>query len=340
MLTILQIHRWLSLVLGLPVALVALTGLPLALWEEADAILAPDFYPSVTATATATAAPNGAVDRAITTVTAQQPGMVLDFIYFPRASSAMHVGGTTNSGEQIEMAVDGSGQQILGTRSHSGSAIGQIHAFHSQFFLGDAGRWLILGFAWALVVSTASGIWMWLAQRQLGKAPARRARTRGKARMLHNVIGIWSSGLLLTMALTTIMLTWPGRSGMPAHEHLSHSQAAPFAGRIASIVETHSGTMNLRSISLRASPDQPARAIVEDSAGIMRIMMIDIEGGAVITDRPLVLTSSEAFARGLHGGSALGHAGRWFMAGASLLPIAMWFTGLWMFTRRRRRSQR
>lgn len=331
---ILQVHRWLSLVLGLPVALVALTGLPLALWEDADAIFAPDFYPSTHASA------KGAVDRAISVVKARHPGIALDFIYFPRASSAMHVGGTASSGEQIEVAVDGSGQQIIGTRSHSASTIGRIHAFHSHFFVGDAGRWLMLALAWVLFVSAASGVWMWLAQRQLGRASVRKTRAPSRAKVFHNVIGIWSSGLLLTMSLTTIVLTWPGQSGAQAHGHSRQSPAAPWAGRIASIVETHAGTMKLRSISLRAPLDAPARAIVENSAGIMRIMMVDIEGGAVITDRPLVMTSTDAAARELHGGSALGHAGRWSMAGASLLPMTMWLTGLWMFMRRRRKPQR
>lgn len=334
MFRILQIHRWLSFVLGLPVALVALTGLPLALWEEADAIFAPDFYPSTHASA------KGAVDRAISVVKVRHPGIALDFIYFPRASSAMHVGGTTNSGEQIEVAVDGSGQQVLGTRSHSASTIGQIHAFHSEFLVGYAGRWLMLALAWVLFVSTASGVWMWLVQRRLGRASVGMTRAPSRAKMLHNVIGIWSSGLLLTMALTTIVLTWPHQPRAPAHVHSRHSPTAPMAGKIARIVETHAGTVKLRSISLRAPPDAPARAIVENAAGIMRILMVDIDGRAVITDRPLVVTSTDAIARGLHGGSALGHAGRWFMAGASLLPIAMWLTGLWMFTRRRRRPQR
>ena len=334
MFKILLIHRWLSLVLGLPVAVVALTGLPLALWEEADANFAPDFYPSTPAS------PKDTVDRAISVVKARHPGIAMDFIYFSRASSAMHVGGTTNSGEQIEVAVDGSGQQVLGTRSHSASTIGQIHAFHSHFFVGDAGRWLMLPLAWVLFVSAASGVWMWLAQRQRGRDSMRKTRSPSRAKVLHNVIGIWSSGLLLTMSLTTIVLTWAGQSGAQAHGHSRQSPAAPWAGRIASIVETHAGTAKLRSISLRAPPDTPARAIAENSAGIMRIMMVDIEGGAVITDRSMAVTSTDAFARGLHGGSALGHAGRWLMAGASLLPMAMWLTGLWMFTRRRHRKRR
>ena len=106
MFRILQIHRWLSLVLGLPVALVAISGLPLALWEETDAIAAPAFYP-----AGATLA-DGAIDRAILAVTTRHSDMSRDFIYFPRASAVMHVGGTLPSGEQIEVAVNGAGQRI------------------------------------------------------------------------------------------------------------------------------------------------------------------------------------------------------------------------------------
>jgi uncharacterized iron-regulated membrane protein len=143
MLRILQLHRWLSLVLGLPLAVVALTGLPLALWDETDAIAAPAFYPAGAALG------DGAIDRAILAATTRHPDMSLDFIYFPRASGAMHVGGTMPSGKQVEVAVDGAGEQILGTRSHQGRVIGQIHAFHSRFFAGDVGQWLMFALAWA-----------------------------------------------------------------------------------------------------------------------------------------------------------------------------------------------
>ena len=330
MFMILQIHRWLSLVLGLPVVLVALTGLPLALWEETDAITAPAFYPA------GSALDDGAIDRAILAVTTRHPDMSLDFIYFPRASAVMHVGGTMPSGEQIEVAVDGAGEQILSTRSHQGSVIGQIHAFHSRFFAGDVGQWLMFALAWALLVSTGSGVWLWLAQRTRG-AKAVPNKARAGARVLHNLVGIWSSGLLLTMALTTIVLTWPGLSETPMHNHDHLPSSAPPAGKIARIVKAHDGTAKLRSISLGGPLTAPVRVMVENAAGILRVVLVDPAVGAVMSDRPYSVTSTSAFARGMHGGAALGHAGRWLMAGASILPMIMWLTGLWMLVRRKGR---
>jgi uncharacterized iron-regulated membrane protein len=38
------LHRWLSLILGLPIALAALSGLPLAFWEATDAATSPHYY--------------------------------------------------------------------------------------------------------------------------------------------------------------------------------------------------------------------------------------------------------------------------------------------------------
>jgi uncharacterized iron-regulated membrane protein len=333
MLKILQIHRWLSLVLGLPVALVALSGLPLALWEETDALAEPRFYPA------GAALNDGAIDRATLTVTNRHPGLSLDFIYFPRASAVLHVGGTMPSGEQIEVAVDGASEQILGTRSHQGSVIGQIHTFHSRFFVGDVGRWLMLALAWALLVSTGSGAWLWLAQRsRKHRAAPGTSHTRAGARALHNLLGIWSSGLLLTMALTTIVLTWPSlsESAMPSHAQLP--SGAPPAGKIARIVKAHDGTAKLRSISLGGLPIAPVRAMVENAAGILRVVLVDPAAGAVMSDQPYSVTSTSAFARGMHGGAAFGHAGRWLMAGASILPMIMWLTGLWMLVRRNGRK--
>jgi len=331
MFRILKIHRWLSLVLGLPVALVALSGLPLALWEETDAIASPAFYPD------GAAPDNAAIDRAIGLAAARHPGLSLEFVYFPRASAVMHVGGTMPSGEQIEVAVDGAGEQILGTRSHQGSVIGQIHAFHSRFLAGDAGQWLMLALAWALLVSTGSGVWLWLAQRsRKPKTAPCKPQAKAGARVLHNLLGIWSSGLLLTMALTTIVLTWPGLSESAMHSHAQLTSGAPPAGKIALVVKAHDSQAKLRSISLRGPPTASVRVMAENSAGILRVIMVDPADGAVTSDRPYSVTSTDAFARGLHGGSAFGHAGRWLMAGASLLPVMMWLTGFWMFLRRRR----
>lgn len=334
MLKILQIHRWLSLVLGLPVALVALSGLPLALWEETDALAEPWFYPA------GAALDDGAIDRATLTVTNRHPDLSLDFIYFPRASAVMHVGGTMPSGEQIEVAVDEAGEQILGTRSHQGSVIGQIHAFHSRFFAGDVGQWLMFALAWALLVSTSSGVWLWLAQRsRKPKTTPCKPQAKVGARVLHNLLGIWSSGLLLTMALTTIVLTWPGLSESAMHSHAQLTSGAPPAGKIARIVKAHDRTAKLRSISLGGLPTAPVRAMVENAAGILKVVLVDPAAGAVMSDRPYSVTSTSAFARGMHGGAAFGHVGRWLMAGASLLPMMMWLTGFWMFMRRGRRSR-
>ncbi len=329
MFRILEIHRWLSLVLGLPVALVALSGLPLALWERADAIAAPAFYPAPVTSA------NGAIDRVIGTVASRDPALALEFIYFPRASGAMHVGGSMPSGEQIEVAVDETGQRILGTRSHQGSVIGQIHAFHSRFFAGDVGQWLMFALSWSLVLSTGSGAWLWLVQRRRKpKTLPRKPHTKIAARVLHNSVGIWSSGLLLTMGLTTIVLTWPGPAETPMHDHAHPASSVPPAEKIARIVKAHDGAAKLRSISLRET--SAVRVMAENPAGILRVILVDQASGAVVSDQPYSVTSPDAFARGLHGGSALGHAGRWLMAGASLLPIMMWLTGFWMFMRRRR----
>jgi uncharacterized iron-regulated membrane protein len=331
MFRILQIHRWLSLVLGLPVSLVAISGLPLALWEETDAIAAPAFYPA------GAALDEGAIDRAILAITTRHPEMSLDFIYFPRASAVVHVGGTMPSGKQIEVAVDGAGEQILGTRSHQGSVIGQIHAFHSRFFAAEVGQWLIFALSWSLVLSTVSGAWMWLAQRRRKpKTMPRQPRAKIGARVLHNSVGIWSSGLLLTMGLTTIVLTWPGPAETPMHDQAHPASSVPPAEKIARIVKAHDGAAKLRSISLRGP--SAVRVMAENPAGTLRVIMVDHAARAVISDRPYSMTSTSAFARGMHGGAAFGHAGRWLMAGASILPMIMWLTGLWMLVRRNGRK--
>jgi uncharacterized iron-regulated membrane protein len=150
----------------------------------------------------------------------------------------------------------------------------------------------------ALLVSTGSGVWLWLAQRsRKPKTTPRKPEARVGARVLHNLVGIWSSSLILTMSLTTIVLTWPSPSEMPMHNHHDLPLSAPPAGKIARIVKAHDSTAKLRSISKSGPPTAPVRVMVENAVGILRVLLVDPAADAVISDRPYLMTSTSAFAR-------------------------------------------
>jgi uncharacterized iron-regulated membrane protein len=325
--TLVQIHRWLSLVLGLPVALVAITGLPLAFWEQTDAMSDPAFYPD--------GQPNAgfAINRAVALVRNAHPDAAVHFVYFPRAGTVMHVGLSAPGGLHREVAVDSAGTRILGVRSHEDAVIGQLYAFHANFFAGAAGRWAMLLLGWSLLVSTLSGAWIWL-KRSKRRADGSRSRTSIYA--LHNTFGIWSAVLLVAMAATTIALTWPSAApNTPAHEHAPLSNGATLDTLAGIALDSASGA-TLRSLSPIDEPGSTMHVIFENRAGVMQSTLLDRQSADVVSNSPLAATSTSALMRGLHTGSAFGHLGRWAMAAGSILPMMLWLTGLWMMLLRKR----
>jgi uncharacterized iron-regulated membrane protein len=324
-------HRWLSLALGLPIAIVALTGLPLTFWDETDALTAPGFYP-----ARAHHALLIELEGAVALVRQEYPALPVLFVFVPHFGSAIHVSLGLHDGKHVEVAVDRARSEVVGMRNHGASPVGRIYDFHVSFFAGAAGRWIMLGLAWALLVSTLSGTWIWFTRRR----PANQRRVPRRRRLtlyvFHNTSGIWAAVVLLMIAGTTIVLTWPSSQPSGHGQHLAGTAPAASLDTYAGIAMATSPGSRVRSISRIDDPSASIRVILEDSWGVPREILIDKHSGRVDSNLPVSATSRSALMRSLHSGDAAGHVGRWIMAAASLLPMLLWLSGAWMWLRRSR----
>ncbi len=325
------LHRWLSLILGLPIALAAISGLPLAFWEATDAATSPQFYAE-----SGTAREKLTLDVAVNAVRRNHSGTPIHSVYLPRRGIAAHVGVGLRNGSHGEVGINLATGQIIGVREFASTPIGRLYDFHVSFFAGAAGRWIMLGLAWALLVSTMSGAWIWFTRRR----PASQRRVPRRQRLtlyvFHNTSGIWTAVVLLMMAGTTILLTWPSSPPSGHGQHLAGTAPAASLDTYVGIAMAASPGSRVRSISRIDDPSASIRVIVEDSWGVAREILIDKHSGHVDSNLPVSATSRSALMRSLHSGDAAGHVGRWIMAAASLLPMLLWLSGAWMWLRRSR----
>lgn len=332
---IVKIHRWLSLVLGLPVAVAALSGLPLAFWETTDALTYPKFYP----VHAATVAPMS-IEQTVAKARQHYPGMQVHSVYLPRRGTGMHIGMGTPDGSHREVGFDLALQTDLGVREFTSTPIGKVYEFHVAFFAGSWGRWLMLGLGWALLVSTVLGVWIWLKRHRPARAAVQSRVIALSAYVVHNTTGIWTSVLLASTAVTTIWLTWPVSRISPTAASGSATVAGLDLDRIAEVAKLSVPESRLRSISSIAAPSPTARVIVESAWGLQRQLMIDKGNIKVVGNQAVPALSDRALMRSIHGGNILGHFGRWLMAVGSVLPLLLWATGLWMWQRRSSRRRR
>jgi uncharacterized iron-regulated membrane protein len=276
------------------------------------------------------------LDAAVIAVRQNYPGTPIHSVYLPRRSIVAHVGVGLEDGSHGEVGINLATGQIIGVREFASTPIGRLYDFHVSFFAGAAGRWIMLGLAWTLLVSTLSGAWIWFTRRRpvsQRRVPQRRTLT---LYVFHNTTGIWAAVVLLMMAGTTIVLTWPSSQPSGHGQPLAETAHAASLDTYVGIAIAASPGSRVRSISRIDDPSASIRVIVEDSGGVPREILIDKHSGRVDSNLPVSATSNSALMRSLHSGTAAGHFGRWIMAAASLLPMLLWLSGAWMWLRRSR----
>lgn len=332
---IVTLHRWLSLVLGLPIAVAAISGLPLVFWETTDAFTSPHFYP-IHATAVAPIS----LEQAVTKTRQRYPGIAIHSVYLPRRGSAVHIGVGMPDGSHREVGFDRILQRDIGVREFTSSPIGKAYEFHVAFFAGAWGRWLMLGLGWTLLVSTSLGAWIWFKRPRPARVGGSSRTRRLSAYVVHNTTGIWASLLLASMAVTTVWLTWPVSKASTKQVSAPMAASGSTLDKVAEVASSSIPGARLRSLSRIDDPSPSVRVIVESPWGLQRQLLIDKGSLTVLSNQAVPALSDRAFMRSVHGGNVLGHFGRWLMAASSVLPLLLWSTGLWMWWRRSSRLRR
>jgi uncharacterized iron-regulated membrane protein len=200
---IVKIHGLIGIVIGLLLIVVSLTGSAIMFQVELDTWLNRSLFqvtPQVERVS---------IDAILNSVQTAYPKLPLSFIQVPKTPDASYIINQQLPHEQRwQTFVNPYSGQILGSRVWERSPIGLMYAVHHNLLAGITGQILVGVAGLGLLAMTISGIMLWTGWRKL--ATGFKIRWHSPSALLnydlHNVGGIFSSALLLTIAATGVAI--------------------------------------------------------------------------------------------------------------------------------------
>lgn len=354
-----RVHFGLAVVAGLHFAFLGITGSLLVFHKEIDALLNPHLLArrsgegavSVPAVVAAVAASVGPVLRVDTPATREG-------VFRVQARDR-------TTGALAEAFVDPGTGRVLGRRAWRGHLVAVVYDLHYALLLGRRGQDIVGIAGLALLVSIASGLYLWWPGRRKVRQALQLKRQAPRVRRLYDIhksVGLPAAALLAVTAVSGATMAFPDAARRIAQAVLP--AAAPQA-RAATAAGAHPDGPGLTRAIARARQIVPGahirRVLLPDrnsdvyrihlgrpadllkSGGLNRIA-IDAATGQVVEGR-----ATSAFGPAdwflaaqfpLHNGEALGLAGRLVVFVLGLVPTMLYVTGLLLWRSRRRARRR
>ena len=197
--TVLAVHRWTGLTVGLVLAFMAATGIFLSYRSRMEPLVYRDL---LTAPACANRIP---LDTLAANAHAAHPKGTLDYARIKAAqdgrvpATQVRVSGR---GFQDDVFLDPCTGKVLGQRGRYGGFFGAMESLHKFHFVKNG--WIITGSSaliFVLVLAIA-GIWLWWPRRLSALKSAIKPRLPGRTIDRHKLLGVYASAVLCLMALT------------------------------------------------------------------------------------------------------------------------------------------
>ncbi len=372
-------HLWIGLALGVPLAVLGITGSVLVFEHELDALFTSSLRPAATGDGGATrpAAEIIAAARAATTDRSLAPSLLL----FPKrpgdpAVVRLAPPGRVAPGPGIgglETFVDPASLAVLGTREIGSGLLRQIFLLHANAMIRDrSGREAIGWLGVAMLALGITGLVLWWPRRDRIAAAfviKRGARGLRLHRDLHGAAGIWAIGVFMIVSFSGVYLAFPQTVGgaisavFPARDLRAAAagvRVAPIPGAqpmdvdaaiatalAAAAAAGGSAGATVRSVGLPGRPEQPYRVAFtpagRDPEAPAAMAFVDPWTRRVIELRdPRTYSTGEtilAWQHALHAGAGLGWTWRLLVFLSGLLPILFAVTGCAMWLLKRRASR-
>ncbi|EAQ81590.1 PepSY-associated TM helix domain-containing protein [Blastopirellula marina] len=357
----LKIHRWIGLTIGLLFVLTSLSGSFLAFHHEIDHWLNPEIFSTAEAGSFCTL-------TEVIAAAEQKASQAARFVDWPTEEGGVWTvwfqAGPKHAPVFTHVYVDSHSGQVVGHRKRGEYLTSWIYLLHIQLLSGQTGATLVGLIGIALILSIASGIYLWW---PLWKHSWRAAfALRDKSRFtydLHKLVGVIAAPILFVVAFTGVYLVFPqwikpcvtwvlSETHVPAEKLRSQPQAGKATTNADQAVATAEGVFaddQLKRIHLPSKSDgayviRVRRAgEVRKSSGNSRIW-IDQYDGEILAVRDWNESSAAdiifAWQFPLHNGEAFGAVGRWIVCLLGLTPAVLYVTGVLIWWKRTRAKLR
>ena len=364
--TWLRVHWWLGLLAGLMFVLSGLTGSALVFYQTLDAWLNPErlttggqgSYRSFDEmVASARMALPDVPGPYVLLLPLDHHGVVI--AWFKKLS------GTHDRDQEIEVAIDPYRSQVLShDRIWGRTFISIVYEFHQALLLDRVGETILGFFAIFLVLSVATGLYLWWPRPGRIRQAFTITSTGSPLRNLydlHKLSGVASALILLVLAFTGLYLEFPAYvspivgliSPLPedpmVRSKVGLERRSIPIDQAVMIARSVFPSGELKWIGLPQQHDEAYQIGLRQSDEVRQsssesIVWLDQYSGEVLHTRDWYrLTGGETFLAWLfplHNGEAFGLTGRWIVFFAGLCPLALYITGLRMWWLKRRALRR
>lgn len=360
---LIQLHKYTGLIVGLLLSVTGISGSLLVFDRELDELLTPqtsNFEPAQELASFELALQNASAAVANgtepTRLMVGRDNGAPHIVRFPTPAAAPG---------PIEVSIHPGTAEVLAVRGWGEYPVTWIYHFHLAFLAGHAGEILVGILGICMLFFCISGVVIWWPKNGAWKRAFTIRRDAGTFRFnfdLHKVIGIYFLPLFIVLAFTGIEIVWHEpvenlvAAVLPVSEEPSPRSLNPSAS-----ANTRLNADSVADSARTIFPDSRINRIYlpADSEGTWRVtfiqphetwreygpssVYIDQYSGAVLD----VLDSRDLPAGStflqwmfpLHNGDALGLLGRLLVFIAGLLPAVLFGTGVYMWLKKRRRTQ-
>lgn len=367
----LWLHRWLTLVFGVWVLLMAVTGTALVFTDDIDRRLNAELFRE-TRSATPTS-----VDAATATVNERYADWVVVDVTLPPKMAGVYefmlVPLDFSIEKELRVYVDPGTGKVLGSRDPEGGLTRWMLDIHAGLLLGKTGRPLIFAIGVALVLLLGTGLYLWWPRIAAWRAKFRLRRGRGRVPFhydLHQLVGFFALPGLAVIAVTGLIFTYPGVAKNLWYGLIRTDQTVSLSDRMLRAERRPTPVLSYEEIVKRAEAAAPGGKVVrltlpesDDDAVLVWVeaghdpfggrasfsgnvtMQVDPYTGEILaqeepSDRPALAQVFDRWLYPLHMGSFGGWPVRLLYGVIGLAPFVLAFTGvvLWWLRRRRRKA--
>lgn len=357
-------HRWFGLGAGLWLALLSLTGIAIAWYDQVDSALNPDLRRVAASTA-----PPVPVASVLAQASAALPGFRASQVQLARDPGESHwlIGRAPIGGDApvpVQLFADPATGATLGWRQTGALRLDRRHAMdliygiHTDLLLGPVAAWLLGLVSLLWVIDHAVALALSFPRGEQWYAAFRLAGRRGSLKRLfdwHRAKGLWAWPITATLAVTGLTLAWPELSrdavrtvspvGERLHEDWAEAPPPPDSVTVDAAIAAVTGD-RAQVHSVRLLDHQGVYAVRTfdardvDNQGRLWTYISMADGSVRGRRHDAGESGGDAFFAwqyALHSGHAAGTPGRILVSIGGIVTLWLCVSGFRLWHRRRRR---
>ncbi len=341
-----QVHKWIGLILALPVIVLCLTGSALV-WDEWLTDVA---NPQRSADVAASQPPSLYADAAQAVLAANER---LSSLTFPDGEGAV-VASATRVGEQPRgrpvrtlIWLDPADGHVLDRGDTSQGFARVLHILHGSFMIPGLGRQVVGWVGVFMLVSSLTGLWLWWPFKGGFRRGLRWKRMPTTSGNLHHQGGFWIALPLAVLSFTGAWISFPVFFGAFSGEGGGAREGGPrrFGGApVEQVVMSPDAALAaarplargpVQSISWPTAPDGEWSVTFLQDSQRAEVMVADTTGVATPPEPPRPETTGRLMRR-IHDGTNTGWLWQTIIFLGGLVPAGLAVTGVMMWLRGRR----